>query len=213
MGLFGKGGVLLWCLAMAISGDARGEGSREALPLTQEQTAKLLERALAREPFVPDGRNAADPATLGKFFSDVQYEKLRGNPFLGYWDSGSFRWSGRRVAWGGMRPVGDAAGAISAKAWRMAFEVVARKRGLVVDDGASIRVEGACVAANLLPSKERPAPMVGLELKYVGSSGTLLHRVALPKPTVEEAMAATLDFSLGFALRVHQAGDGGAEVR
>ena len=193
--------VVLW------TASARAAEPATAQPpsaLTNEQAGRLIDRLLEREAFWPRGFQAARPETLNRFFDRDDYQVLRGNPFLGYWNSGAFRWVGRRIAWGGIAAGTGDARAISSRAWRLAFDLVARQRGLVVDGGATIRVSGACVAANLQPSEERGPPGVVVELLVESPTGPLRYRLSVGKPSVEEAMGALLDWALSFAMRVNQ---------
>jgi hypothetical protein len=184
-------------------------GSRaEPLKLTSEQAEKVLARLLEREPFYPKGFETSDPDTLNKFFQMDDYRTLQGNPILGFWHSGTFVWSGgMRVAWDGIVAAdggASSAAALPSRAWRAALEVVARRRGIVIDDKAPVRVKGACVHANLSANKEMGPAGVLVELRFDSRKGPLLFRLGVGKPSIEEAMGALLDWALGFALRVHQ---------
>ncbi|HEY0714833.1 MAG TPA: hypothetical protein VGF45_19285 [Polyangia bacterium] len=124
---------------------------------------------------------------------------MRGNPLLGYWHSSSFRWGAEKtVAWGGIKSSHRSCSAISAKAWAAAFRVAATKAALTVSPAASIEVSGGCVGAVIDPSPSEPVPGVLLELRMKGATGTLLYRVGVGKPTVEDAMGAALELVLRF---------------
>jgi hypothetical protein len=186
-----------------------GAGRPAAPQLTKEQAAKTLVRLLEREPFWPRHYEDSDPNTLGKFFVGEDYRLLQGNPFLGYWHSGTFLWPAgtKAIAWDGVLGAKEDAGArsVTPKAWRAAMEVVAGKRGLVIDQRAAVRIRGMCVHANLArPRDGLEPPGVMVELRLESPTGMLLMRVGVGKPTIEEAMGAMLDWVMGFALRVHQ---------
>jgi hypothetical protein len=198
--------ALILSVSLSSAAHAAGEGGQSP-SLTKEQAARVLSRLLEREPFWPGHYDEAPPETLGKFFTDKDYKVLQGNPFLGYWNSGEFLWSDRKaIAWGGILGVGVDGGArsLGSKAWRAAMEVVASKRGLVLDDRAAVRIEGRCLRANLAKTSDgKEPPGVLLELRMDSPKGVLRVRLAVGKPTVEEAMGAALDWVTGFALRVH----------
>jgi hypothetical protein len=186
-----------------------GAGRSSPPQLTKEQATKTLTRLLEREPFWPRHYEEADPKTLGKFFAGGDYRLLQGNPFLGYWDSGTFRWPAttKAIAWEGVVGAKEDVGArsVTAKAWRAAMEVVAGKRGLVIDQRAAVRIRGVCVHATLERTRDGlEPPGVLVELRLESPNGALLMRVGVGKPTIEEAMGAMLDWVVGFALRVHQ---------
>jgi hypothetical protein len=164
----------------------------------EELVGKLADRA----PFVESREANEERATLNHYFRKEDYAALRGNPIVGYWDRGGFRWTGDRIAFGGIGAGAASATRISGRAWEAAFRHVAQGQGLRVDEGAPLRIEGRCVAAVVDVSEREPVPGVLLEVRVISAQGILRHRVAVGKPTVEEAMAAALDFLLRFARSV-----------
>jgi hypothetical protein len=200
--------VLVVISSPSFAGNAVGQPRATPLKLTSEQAERVLVRLLDREPFYPKGFETSDPDTLNKFFTMDDYRVLMGNPFLGYWDSGAFAWSGgMRVAWDGLIAAdggSSMAAAVSPKAWEAALAMVAKGRGVTIDSKAPVRLKGACVHANLLASKDLGPAGVLVELRFDGPSGPLRLRLGAGKPSIEEAMAATLDRALGFALRLKQ---------
>ena len=181
-------------LAAAVSGTQPAPPS-----LKPEQIKGLASRVLDRQPFLQSTDAREERQTLRRYFGPVEYEKLRGNPVLGYWDASRFRWAGRVVTWGGIVSAARSAGPISAQGWQAAFRQVAGRQGLTIAAAAPMRIEGACVAAVIDPSKDEPVPGVLLELRITSPAGVLSHRFGIGKPTVEEAMGAALDFAISFA--------------
>jgi hypothetical protein len=172
--------------------------------LTPQQASAIWQRLGAREAFLDSAECHAEPQSLYRFFDRKDYARLRGNPVLGYYDRGGFKWTGNRVAWHGIGPVTPDAAAVSAKAWDEAFRVIARKRNWVIDPRAPIRVSGACVGAVLEPSSEEPFRGVCIEVRVASPSGNLLYRFSVAKPTIEDAVGAALDWVLCCAATLGQ---------
>jgi hypothetical protein len=166
---------------------------------TASEVVALHEKLAERAPFIGSEEKRAQPETLYRYFEEADYRALRGNPILGYWDVGAFKWVGRHVAWKGIAARSPAAQQISARAWAAAFHHAAAKRGLVEDSRASVRFAGACVAAVVEPTEEGQVPGVLLEVRIESPTGTLRYRFAVGKPTVEHAIGGGIDFLLGFA--------------
>lgn len=159
-----------------------------------------LWRALGvREPFLQSQEAREESQSLCRFFGVEDYRKLEGNPALGFYHAGGFRWVGQRVAWLGVRPVTPDAAGIPASAWDGAFQALARQGRWKVDPSAPIRIKGACVGAVLSPSAREPERGVCLELQVASPTGTLLFRYAVAKPGVEEAVKEALAWTLGCA--------------
>lgn len=91
---------------------------------------------------------------------------------------------------------------ITSKAWDAAFAYVARKHGLVIDRNAPIRITGACVAAVLEPTRKDPRRGVVLEARVESPAGTFRVRFGTGKPTIEDAIGASLDRLVAFARNV-----------
>ena len=176
----------------------------EREPWSPEQAMWILRRLGDREPFVGSFEAWAHRDTLGHFFHRGDYERLRGNPVFGYWDDGRFRWTGTHVAWDGIQAVASTARPITARAWTAAFGYVARKHGMIIDPKAAIRVRGACIGAVLDPTVDEPNRGVVLELRIESPSGAFLYRFGTGKPTIEDAIGASLDWALSFALTLNQ---------
>jgi hypothetical protein len=126
-------------------------------------------------------------------------------PIFGYWNEGHFRWRGTHVAWDGMVPVARSAKRITPRAWSAAFAYVAKKHGFIVDRHASVRIRGACVGAVLDPSLEEPNRGVVIEVRIDSPTGPFKYRFGMGKPTIEDAVGASLDWAIGFALTVNRA--------
>lgn len=169
--------------------------------ITPGQAEPLIKRVLGRQPFLSSDEVREEPQSLGLFFQRGDYEVLRGNPVLGYWDAGTFRWTGGRVAWEGITSFGSAK-PITAKAWDAAFAYAAKKRGLVVDKTAPIRVRGACVGAVLERIRGQSKPGVALEVRIESPTGVFRVRFTMGKATIEDAVGASMDRLLGFAVNV-----------
>jgi hypothetical protein len=167
--------------------------------LTLEQTKVLLNKAMERRPFSKAPRAAQAPETLGRFFRSKDYDEIRGNPILGYWDLGTFRWEGESVAWDGIKGVTRETSVISEEAWRKAFDLVLAKHRLRRDDRAAVRVRGACVAAKITGSAQDPGTGVEVELELSSPSGVLRYRLVMGKPTIGETLGASLDWVVSFA--------------
>ena len=172
--------------------------------ITPQQASMLWQRLGVKEAFLDSAECRSEPQSLYRFFDRKDYAKLRGNPVLGYTCPGRFKWIGNRVAWHGISPVTTDAAAVTARAWDEAFRIIARKRNWVVDPKAPIRVSGACVGAVLDPSREEPCRGVCIEVRVASPTGILLYRFSVAKPTIEDAVGATLDWVLCCAATLGQ---------
>lgn len=191
-------------LAGAIAGRTALAAEPPAPSWTPEQMAAFVRRLNEREPFAgsQDARMHGD--SLGRFFGWKEYQALSGNPVYGYWAEGNFRWVGTRVAFDGVTAVGRSAHQITARAWEAAFKYVAQKNGWVIDPRAPIRVRAACLAAVVEPGVDEPHRGVVLELRVDSPTGPFLYRFGMGKPTIEDAIGASLDWALRFAHLVNQ---------
>jgi hypothetical protein len=171
----------------------------------------LLVRMMSTEAFVGSDHEEDSRGTTGRYFTRAEYQRLRGNPLLGYWDIGGFSWvGGARVGWRGIRASHPSARPIPAKAWATAFRLAVAKNGLEEDAEAHVQVEGGCVAAAVDASADDPVPGVLIELRVKSPTGALLYRVSVGKPTVEDAMGAALDLVLRFGRALpNRGGEGG----
>src|SRR6266498_4626046 len=194
--------VLAVCAAAAAA-PALAEDA-PTVPWTPEQMSAFLRRLNGREPFAGSREARLHGDSLGRFFGWKEYQLLRGNPVYGYWAEGNFRWVGERIAFDGIKPVGRSAHQITDRAWEAAFRYVARKNGWVVDKKAAIRVRGVCLGAVLDPGLDEPNRGVVLELRVESPSGPFLYRFGMGKPTIEDAIGASLDWALRFARQVNQ---------
>jgi hypothetical protein len=195
-------------LALALLTLAADVGTLDAQP-TQEpwtpaQAARIVERLGAREPFIGSPETRRHSESLGRFFRQEDYETLRGNPVYGYWSESGFRWTGVRVAWDGIVAASPSSRPIRRRAWDAAFAYVARKHGLTVDRRAPVRVRGACVAAVIEPSLEEPNRGVVMEIRIDSPSGPFRYRFGMGKPTLEDAVGASLDWAVSFAMTVNR---------
>lgn len=171
----------------------------EVLPAGQVEA--VLQRMLDTEAFVGSREERDQRRFVARHFSASEYARLRGNPLLGYWYEGGFRWpaSQTSIAWDGIRNLHPSSRPMSRRSWDVAFEAVARRNGLAVRQDSALRVHGGCVRAVVDRSEREPVPGVLLELRFSSPSGTLLYRVAVGKPTVEDAMGAALELAVTFA--------------
>jgi hypothetical protein len=169
--------------------------------LTSGRTSQaIVARLLESEAYLGSEEERQSRGSASRFFSRAEYSRLRGNPMLGYWDAGTFTWTGGgRVAWGGVRSLHRSARPIRGAAWAAAFRQVAARQGLQVTPDADVRLEGACVAAVVDPTIEEPVAGVLLELRVESPAGTLLYRVSMGKASVEDAMGAALELVMVFA--------------
>lgn len=196
--------TLLAMVFWAKSVHAAGAES-EAEPWTPAQGAKILARLADRESFLSSREARQHADSLNKFFGPQDYESLRGNPIFGYWNEGHFRWRGTHVAWDGVVPVTRSARRITPRAWSAAFAYVAKKHGFVIDRHAAVRIRGACVGAVLDPSLDEPNRGVVIEVRIDSPTGPFRYRFGMGKPTIEDAVGASLDWAVGFALTVNRA--------
>lgn len=197
--------ALAFLMSGAVAGRAQaGETAGTAAPWTPEQGTRLLERLRDREPFLGSREATRHPESLGHFFDRHEYERLRGNPVYGYWADDGFRWVGDRVAWDGITPVSPSARPIRAPAWDAAFAYIAKKYALAIDRRASVRIRGACVAAVVDPSRDEPNRGVVLELRIQSPTGVFWYRFGMGKPTLEDAIGASLEWAIGFARTVNR---------
>ena len=188
-----RGIGLLLCLPML----AQGTGSKRPQGPPPPQTPAVIWKALGvREPFL-DSREAMDePQSLNRFFGREDYQKLRGNPALGFYAAEKFHWVGRRIAWLGVRAATPDAAGIPESEWDRAFQSIARSNRWKVDPSALIRVKGACVGAVLAPSQQEPQLGVCLELQVASPTGTLLYRYSIAQPTTQAAVHQALEWPL-----------------
>jgi hypothetical protein len=203
-GSLARGAISVAVLTVALSPPVLADDASSQEPWTPEQGARILSRLADREPFLSSREAHHHAGSLDLFFKRSEYERLRGNPVYGYWADDGFRWTGTRVAWDGIEPVAPRAKAVTRKAWRTAFEYVARKYGLVIDQRAPIRLRGACVAAVTDPNVEEPNRGVVLELRMQGPRGRFWYRFGMGKPTLEDAVGASLDWAIGFARTINR---------
>ncbi len=203
----GGSGIALVVLATVAlpGGPARADDpTRASNPWTPEQGARILERLGDREPFLGSREAARHPESLGHFFGAHEYRRLRGNPVYGYWADDGFRWVGARVTWDGITPAAASARPIRRRAWDAAFAYVAKKRGFTIDRRAPVRVRGACIAAVVDPSVDEPNRGVVLELRIESPAGRFWYRFGMGKPSLEDAIGASLDWAIGFAQTINR---------
>jgi hypothetical protein len=195
------GGLLL----VAEAGGGGGDG-----PMLPQKTVEgMLRRMMETEPFVGSRAERDGRSESGRYFTDAERGRLRGNPVLGYWDAGAFAWAGAPlVAWGGIRSAHPSCRGIGPQAWRAAFQHAARKQALEVAQKAAVKLSGGCVAAVIDPTDANPVPGVLVELRLDSPQGSFLVRTAVGKLTVEDAMGAALEFALSASKHVSQAPKG-----
>ena len=196
--------VALVATGVLASGARADDTTSASDPWTPQQGARILDRLGDREPFLGSHEAAHHPESLGHFFGPHDYERLRGNPVYGYWADDGFRWVGGRVAWDGITPLSPSARPIRPRAWDAAFAYVAKKYALTIDRRAPVRVRGACVAAVIYPSPSQPNRGVVLELRIDSPKGVFWYRFGMGKPTVEDAIGASLDWAIGFARTINR---------
>lgn len=189
----------LGVFALNIQARAADEAPRDWV--TPGQAEPVIRRVLETEAFLSSDEARTEPQSLGLFFKRREYQMLRGNPILGYWSESGFSWVGNKVAWQGITAGAPSCKPITEKAWNAAFSFVARKRGLVVDKSAPMKVSGACVGAVIEPTVKEPKRGVALEVRIDGPTGPLFFRFGTGKATIEDAIGASLERLLAFALR------------
>lgn len=171
--------------------------------LSEKETSALLERILfTQEPFRGSWMEKTYRNTVGHFFTPKEYDRLRGNPALGYTYIGSFTWlpSIKEIEFVPFQPVTPEAQCIRPEAWRKAAEIVCRRMGLTIKQGAPIKVSGAVIGVN----RTRPLG-VYTEVRVQGPTGTLLYRGGTGKATLGDAVGANLEYVIAYA---HGVGDG-----
>lgn len=198
--------ALLGCIVTTVGCGLALAGADQGAPdpWTPEQGAHVVARLADREAFVGSREARRHPDSLNLFFRAADYEGLKGNPVFGYWNEGHFRWKGTHVAWDGITSATESAAPITRRAWSAAFAYVAKKHGLVLDREAAIRVHGACIAAVLDPSLGEPNRGVVLEIRIDSPTGPFRYRFGMGKPTIEDAVGASLDWAVSFALTVNR---------
>lgn len=198
-------GLLMLGLLLAGSG-SRAEDPREkwldpGKALTQVQKEAFLRRVfIDKEAFLGSAEYKAAPATLYLYFKDPEYQKLRGNPIIGYLapDEG-FQWSGREVTLGPVLPLGKGTRVATEKAWEAAMNQIAHAMDLEVKPLAPVKITGATVFVRTKPTAEYPACQVGVEWKVTSPTGVILFRRVASARTVGDAMGSCLEFVLRFA--------------
>lgn len=189
-------------LALGLALTAQAPLSVPEIPagdVTPNQAAEILKRIGDSENFMASAEAHEEPQSLYQFFQKPEYLVIRGNPVVGYYSAKTFKWEGNRVAWLGFKPGKGDAQAISPKAWDAAFRIVAKLRGLTIDPKAPIKIQGACVGAVMEPTIDSPYRGVCIEVKFSSPTGQMYHRFSVGKPTIEDAIGASLDFVVTFA--------------
>ena len=197
-------GLLMLLVLAAPSAEA---GSLKTL-LSPEQAQKLAMKLAERRPFLdsPEAKSWQGRQTMGLFFRNADYRVLNGNPVFGYWDAGGFRWTGSRISWQGIVPVGKSCKVISPKAWDLAFGYVAEKHGLVMEKTAPLRIQGACVWAVTETSPKEPVRGVVVEMRLESPSGTFRWRYSRANPTIEGAIGAAVELPILIGKKINQEG-------
>lgn len=197
--------VMLSCALLA-QGTLGRTGEHKPGEISPQQAVALWQRVGdSREPFLDSAEAHQEPQSLYRFFNKKDYYKLMGNPVLGYFHyTHEFKWVGKSVAWGGIKPLTDDAKPIRAQAWDAAMAYIAKARGWAIDKRAPIRVEGACVGAVLEPSLSEPFRGVCIEVKVHSPGGVFLYRYSVGKAEIEDAIGAALDWVLCSAMNVNQ---------
>lgn len=188
-------------------------GTQKPGEINPQQAVELWHRVGdSREPFLDSAEAHQEPQSLYRYFQKKDYYQLMGNPVLGYFHyNEGFRWTGKSVAWGGIKPVTDDAKPIKSQAWDAAMAYIAKARGWTIDKHAPIRIEGACVGAVLEPSMSDPFRGVCIEVRIHSPKGVFLYRYSVGKAEIEDAVGASLDWVLCSAMNVNQdGGDRGA---
>jgi hypothetical protein len=202
-----RGANILVAIALNATFSAHGRAEESQVAGAQwspEQARLIAQRLSDREPFLKSREAGLHADSLNLFLERPDYAILRGNPLFGYWAEGTFRWAGSRVAWDGIRPVSQSAKPITRRAWNAAFAYIARKHGLTIDRNAPIRVHGACIGAVLDPNLDEPNRGVVLELRIDSPTGPFLYWFGMGKPTIEDAIGASLDWAVSFARTINQ---------
>jgi hypothetical protein len=195
-------------LTLLAAATSAGSTPRLSSLLTPDQAERLVEKLAERKPYSEsdEAHSEAGKQTMGMFFTGAEYQKLRGNPVYGYWTAAGFKWTGSRIAWGGVASVGKSCKGITKRAWDAAFAYVAEKHGLVVDRSAPMRMRGACVGAITETSAERPVLGVVMEMRIDSPTGSFRWRYTRGNPTLEGAVGASIELPVLLAPKVNQAG-------
>jgi hypothetical protein len=186
-------------MGFALAMWAATDAPRDVPKLKPEQVQALVAKIGQREPFLGSATARRERSSLYRYFNAADYALIRGNDVLGYWDRGAFSWVVDEVAWDGISGASSSAAAISKQAWAAAFRYVAKLQGLKVVRAAAVRIEGACVTATVDPTDESPVPGVLIEVRLRSPSGVMRYRLAVGKPSVEEAMTAALNLVIQFS--------------
>lgn len=196
--MFAASAVLGATLLLAQSNEtaSSARAPEPEVKLRPEQAQAVVERVFERVPFLKSPTARAERDTMGRYFRRAEYRDLKGNPLLGYWDDGGFRWSGPRIAFGNVASTTADCRRISESAWRAVFARVADSMSLVVDERAPMRLDAGCVAAVVDATAAEPVPGVLLEMRLSGAQGTFRYRLGVGRPSVEDAMGATVEFAL-----------------
>lgn len=198
---------MMWLLTVVLAATAAGQAP-SAPWLTAEQAEKLAVKLAERRPYLEsvEARSAEGRQTMGLFFGEADYRRLRGNPVFGYWYAGSFKWNTDRIAWDGVVSKGASCAPITVRAWNLAFEYAARKRGLTIDPGSPYRMRGACVHAVVTASPSEPVTGVVMEIRLDSPTGHFLWRYSRANPSIEGAVGASIELPLLLAPKVNQEG-------
>jgi len=173
--------------------------------LSETELNALLEQILfVREPYFGSWMHKQKEyaKTHGHFFTTEEYRKLEGNPAIGYFYVGNFKWlpNQKAISIEPFAPTTPDTNVIKPEAWQTAASLVCKKYGLTQRPDAPIKISGALVAVNL----EKPYG-VYLEVRVSSPHGTLLYRGGIGKATLGDAVGASLDFIVAYAMGI---GDG-----
>jgi hypothetical protein len=120
-----------------------------------------LRRLGARKPFLTDSPDVyLEPQSLGRFFTDGIYRKLRGNAYFGYDYDEGFVMEGKTVQIEVLKEL--TAGAGCQAAYRMALEQSLRAAGLQIKPTASIQI-GVCIVGAETRETQKTLPGVMVE--------------------------------------------------
>lgn len=204
--------VRISCLLLACTVAWPQEKSKEELllehfnpakTLTEKQRAAVLKRIfLDREAFRSSREYQTNPTTLGLYFKDADYRRLKGNPIVGYYaaDPG-FRWEDAEVTIHRIPSLGPHTRVVTQRAWDAASAIVARKLNLNLVPNAKVHVYGASVYVHPKPTQDVRAAQIVVEFRITSPNGTILLRRVGNSPTLGDAIGSSLEFAITYARR------------
>ena len=202
--------VVLLLMSLVVALPSRDTGENKGI-LSREQALELA-RMLAREDAFLEGPDVKyAPETIGRFFKKEVYERLKGNPFMGYYFEEGGRYSGAktRTLW-----VDVISGISETRPWhkmvRRALERLAETKGYGFDRNSPNRVGIYLIQVHPKKTKtSHPGIVAEIYLQNRGNGSVLYTRQYEGDLRGPEAAAVTICDYIYFLMEQELKGDKG----